>query len=77
MSVLIGRVPTEADFARLADAGVAAGLCETCRHARALASRSSVFLRCALAETDPRFPRYPRLPIISCRGYERGESGSA
>lgn len=72
-----GRPATPDDFVRLADAGVAAGLCETCRHARALASRSSVFLRCALAETDPRFPRYPRLPIVACRGYERRESGSA
>lgn len=72
-----GRPATPDDFVRLADAGVAAGLCETCRHARALASRSSVFLRCGRAETDPRFPRYPRLPIVACRGYERRESGSA
>lgn len=72
-----GRRATPADFARLAAAGAPAGLCETCRHARALASRSSVFLRCALAEVDPDFPRYPRLPIVACRGYERGESGSA
>lgn len=70
----LGRVPTAADLARLAREGAPAGLCETCRHARVLASRSSVFLRCALAEVDPDFPRYPRLPVLACRGWRpRGE----
>lgn len=61
------RLPTDDDLVRL---GSSPGLCATCRHARVLASRSSVFLRCAMAETDPSFPRYPRLPVVACRGYE-------
>ncbi len=26
---------------------------------------------CERSLTDPSFPRYPRLPVLSCRGYER------
>jgi hypothetical protein len=69
----IGRPPTAEDLARLAREGAPAGLCETCRHARVLASRASLFLRCGLAESDPSLPRYPRLPVVACRGYERKE----
>lgn len=25
---------------------------------------------CELSLTDPSFPRYPRLPVFECRGYE-------
>lgn len=70
-----GSPPTRDDIARLAQSGAPAGLCETCRHARVLASRSSVFLRCGMAEIDPSFPRYPRLPVLACRGYRRVEEG--
>lgn len=62
------RYPISAEgVARL---GAPAGLCATCRHAAILASRSSAFLRCGMAEIDPSFPRYPRLPVVACRGYE-------
>ena len=53
----------------------AVGLCETCRWARIVTSRrGSVFYRCLRADTDPpdpRFVRYPPLPVLSCPGYER------
>ncbi|HEX6200100.1 MAG TPA: hypothetical protein VF150_07555 [Thermoanaerobaculia bacterium] len=65
-----GRRPTAEDLARLGETGTRPGLCATCRHARILHSRTSIFLRCAMAEVDPAFPRYPRLPVLSCRGYE-------
>lgn len=48
------------------------GLCETCEHLRILASRRSVFVRCGLAESDPRFARYPALPVVRCSGWEKG-----
>lgn len=36
--------------------------------------RGSVFLLCLLSKTDPRFPKYPRLPVLRCEGYlERAE----
>jgi hypothetical protein len=28
-----------------------------------------MFLRCRLASTDPRFSKYPTLPVRSCSGY--------
>jgi hypothetical protein len=49
------------------------GLCATCTHMRRVESdRGAVFYRCALAESDPRFPKYPRLPVLQCDGYKRG-----
>jgi GrpB-like predicted nucleotidyltransferase (UPF0157 family) len=49
-----------------------AGLCTDCVHARRVESaRSSVFFLCELSLTDSRFPKYPRLPILSCSGYAR------
>lgn len=46
-----------------------AGLCADCAHRRLLVSARGVYLRCMLAATDPRFDRYPRLPVRSCAGY--------
>lgn len=68
-----GERPTDEDLDRLRHAGADPGLCATCRHARILASKTSLFLRCAMAEVDPDFPRYPRLPVLTCRGYEWAE----
>ena len=30
-----------------------------------------MFILCELSVTDPRFPKYPRLPVLSCEGYEK------
>jgi len=49
---------------------MSAGLCGACLWARPVtSSRGSVFLRCALSETDPRFAKYPALPVLACPGY--------
>ena len=46
------------------------GLCATCSFARAVtSSRGSTFVRCARAEDDPRYPKYPSLPVLTCAGY--------
>jgi hypothetical protein len=48
------------------------GLCRTCAHVKLIASpRGSTFYLCRLSETDPRFAKYPRLPVIRCAGYEK------
>ena len=47
-----------------------AGLCDRCTHAEIVASKRSRFLRCRLADTDPRFDKYPRLPVVRCDGFE-------
>jgi hypothetical protein len=50
---------------------LAAGLCDTCRHKREIRSdRGSVFFMCLRSFTDAAFPKYPRLPVLSCAGYE-------
>lgn len=52
-------------------AGTEAGLCSRCRHQRVVANRrGSLFTFCRRSETDPLFPRYPRLPVLRCQGYE-------
>src|SRR5882724_7257196 len=51
--------------------GASAGLCATCVHREIKASARSVFLRCRLADVDPRFLRYPPLPVWACPGWER------
>ena len=53
----------------LARLGASPGLCAECVHLGLVASARSVFVRCGLAATDPAFPRYPALPVISCSGY--------
>jgi hypothetical protein len=53
------------------DAAPDAGLCARCRHALLRPTRRGpVYLRCAKAATDSRFPKYPRLPVLRCAGYE-------
>jgi hypothetical protein len=69
-----GRPPVRGprqDRRALAELRVPAGLCETCEHLQVLASARSVFVRCGRADFDPRFPRYPGLPVTACPGYER------
>ena len=64
-----GREPDDPTVA--ATSGLSPGLCGFCGHARAITSgRGSVFSLCQLSSVDPSFPRYPRLPVVSCRGYE-------
>jgi hypothetical protein len=47
------------------------GLCASCVHVQMIRSdRGSVFYLCKLSATNPRFPKYPRLPVLSCEGYE-------
>ena len=48
------------------------GLCASCKHVRRITSdHGSVFYLCMLSAVDPRFPKYPRLPVFSCSGYEK------
>ena len=47
------------------------GLCGTCRHSRIVETRrGSTFRLCQRSTTDPRFARYPDLPVVRCVGYE-------
>jgi hypothetical protein len=49
-----------------------AGLCELCRHQRVVkTTRGSRFSLCRRSETDPDYPRYPPVPVLECKGFER------
>jgi hypothetical protein len=51
-----------------------AGLCNACVHQQLVPNRrGSVFSLCRRSKTDPAFPRYPRLPVVECRGFERAQ----
>jgi len=47
------------------------GLCASCRHARLVMGANSRFWLCERSRADERYPRYPRLPVVSCPGHER------
>jgi hypothetical protein len=51
------------------------GLCGDCLHAsRITTDKDSMFLQCRLSFTDPRFKKYPALPVLQCSGYEKKKS---
>jgi len=46
-------------------------LCDTCAHQRVVTNtRGSRFSLCERSREDPAYPRYPRLPVLECAGYE-------
>ena len=47
------------------------GLCAACAHAKVIKSaKGSTFMLCGRAKEDPRFSKYPPLPVMMCRGFE-------
>lgn len=49
-----------------------AGLCARCCSLRVLENRrGSTFVFCGLSREDPSMPRYPPLPVLECRGFEK------
>ena len=52
--------------------GAEAGLCAACQHAKLNETRKgTAYLRCTRAAWDSRLPRYPRLPVTDCPGFDR------
>jgi hypothetical protein len=49
---------------------VRAGLCARCAHVQIVAGRASEFYLCRLSFSDPRFPRYPSIPVLQCSGFQ-------
>ncbi|HVL95361.1 MAG TPA: hypothetical protein VM266_05830 [Solirubrobacteraceae bacterium] len=54
-----------------------AGLCDACAHQQVVRNtRGSSFSLCRRSRTDPRYPKYPPIPVLRCPGFEaRGGSG--
>ena len=60
------------------EGGARIGLCADCQHMRLIKSdRGSVFYFCQLSASDARFPKYPRLPVLQCAGYEQISTAEA
>jgi hypothetical protein len=52
------------------------GLCDSCAHQQLVPNtRGSVFSLCQRSRTDPRYPRYPQIPVLACPGHERLRDG--
>jgi hypothetical protein len=46
------------------------GLCGDCAHVKRVHSaKGSTFYLCELAASDPRFRKYPPLPVLRCAGF--------
>ena len=55
-----------------------AGLCDACVHQRVVKNtRGSTFSLCERSKSEPdKYPRYPRLPVRECGGYETKAKGT-
>ena len=52
----------------------AVGLCRRCRWAQPSGNRrGSVFWLCRRSLTDATWDKYPRLPVLECRGFEQAD----
>jgi hypothetical protein len=53
---------------------VKAGLCDACAWQKVIRNtRGSAFSMCR----HPELPKYPRLPVVECRGFKEQEEGEA
>jgi len=52
-----------------------AGLCAACRHLKRIRSdRGPVYYYCRKSETDPRYDKYPPIPVLECPGHETAKA---
>lgn len=57
--------------------GPPVGLCDRCRHQQVVrTTRGSSFSLCRRSKEDTRYPKYPRIPVLSCPGYEPRGTGT-
>ncbi|HEV2754110.1 MAG TPA: hypothetical protein VGV36_09800 [Solirubrobacteraceae bacterium] len=48
------------------------GLCDRCAHQQVVTTtRGSRFSLCRRSRTDASYPRYPRIPVLACAGFEQ------
>jgi hypothetical protein len=69
---MLGRYPVTVSEEKKDSVQLSVGLCADCRFMRLVKSdRGSIFYLCDRSATDATFPKYPRLPVLQCAGYER------
>jgi len=70
-----------ADGGAIGDRGLGApagaGLCGACLYRRVVVSgKGSRFVLCERSRTDPRYAKYPPLPVVRCEGFEADPKAS-
>jgi hypothetical protein len=56
---------------------VGPGLCGTCAHTKRVDSaRGTSFYLCGLSKSDPRYGKYPQLPVLACAGHQATPSAA-
>jgi hypothetical protein len=64
--------PPDAAWLKL---GADPGLCGACKYAKLNETRrGTAYVRCTRAAWDDALPRYPRLPVTQCGGFEPREA---
>jgi len=54
------------------------GLCGRCTYVQVITNdRGSRFYLCRRSFVDPRFTKYPRIPVLECEGFVMAESDEA
>jgi len=72
---MFSRVNSYSRETALRKLGAEPGLCAACLHAKINEiRRGTAYLRCTRAAWDDRLPRYPRLPVTQCPGFEQTTS---
>jgi hypothetical protein len=57
------------------DGHLVEGLCAECIHRKEIRNdRGSIFIMCLRSFNEPEYPKYPRLPVLSCAGFEKVSS---
>ena len=51
------------------------GLCARCEHCRIVQGGRSTFYMCQRSFTQPEYPKYPRIPVLRCPGFEPAQDG--
>ncbi|HEX9654182.1 MAG TPA: hypothetical protein VGA99_10765 [bacterium] len=48
------------------------GLCKDCTYSRMTGNkRGSIFVFCEYSKVDSEFAKYPRLPVLTCKAYQK------
>lgn len=54
------------------------GLCLRCRyHSPVVSGKGSHFILCAYSRIDPSYPKYPRLPVLTCAAMEPSDPAAS
>jgi hypothetical protein len=53
------------------------GLCDRCQFALLNRTRrGTIYLRCGAASDDPRLPKYPTLPVLTCPAFRARDTAT-